>query len=296
MMRFSALFLAAPLAARGARRRAQAQAGLAQVQAHLRAVQTMTAGFTQTDARGRSLAGTLTIKRPGRIRFDYGRAANMLIVGDGRALTFLDYVGQPAAALADQRFAALGLARTRAQDLSRFARVVRGRSPVSAAAGARPAPARIRHDHRPLRQVRRRARRADPRRAGTRSTRRTTAPVVRLSGQRFNVPVADSAFSYRPIQRRGRAPLSASKWPDSVHRRDRWAVLIFRLRLRVSAPGFPPVARPGLRNRPRVTTLGGPRSTPPERGPSILGACDGRAAARRAFHRRPRKSEPCPRP
>ena len=26
---------------------------------------------------------------------------------------------------------------------------------------------------------------------------------VSLSGQRFNVPVADSAFSYRPIQRRG---------------------------------------------------------------------------------------------
>ena len=26
---------------------------------------------------------------------------------------------------------------------------------------------------------------------------------VILSGQRFNVPVADSAFAYRPIQRRG---------------------------------------------------------------------------------------------
>ena len=69
--------------------------GLAQVQAHLRAVETMTAGFTQTDRRGRSSRGTLTIKRPGRIRFDYGRGANMLIVGDGRALTFIDYeVGQ----------------------------------------------------------------------------------------------------------------------------------------------------------------------------------------------------------
>ena len=74
---------------------AQAPGGLAQVQAHLRAVDTMTAAFTQTDRRGRSLGGTLTIKRPGRIRFDYGRSANMLIVGDGRALTFIDYeVGQ----------------------------------------------------------------------------------------------------------------------------------------------------------------------------------------------------------
>ena len=27
--------------------------------------------------------------------------------------------------------------------------------------------------------------------------------TVSLSGQRFNIPVADSAFAYRPIQRRG---------------------------------------------------------------------------------------------
>ena len=45
----------------------------------------MTASFTQTDRRGRSLNGTMSLKRPGKIRFDYGRNANMLIVGDGRA-------------------------------------------------------------------------------------------------------------------------------------------------------------------------------------------------------------------
>ena len=39
-------------------------------------VQTMTANFTQTDSRkAASLAGTLQLKRPGRIRFQYGRAA-----------------------------------------------------------------------------------------------------------------------------------------------------------------------------------------------------------------------------
>ena len=49
----------------------------------------MTASFTQTDRRGRSLNGTLTIKRPGQdpLRVS-AAAANMLIVGDGRALTF----------------------------------------------------------------------------------------------------------------------------------------------------------------------------------------------------------------
>jgi outer membrane lipoprotein-sorting protein len=178
-----------------------AQTGLAQVQAHLRAVQTMTAGFTQTDARGRSLSGTLTIKRPGRIRFDYGRAANMLIVGDGRALTFLDYsVNQ------QQRWpindSPLSVLLNPDQDLARFARVIQDDPRIL------------------LLQAR------DPRRRefGTiilRFAKSASTPgglmllgwntvdaqnnrtVVSLSGQRFNVPVADSAFSYRPIQRRG---------------------------------------------------------------------------------------------
>jgi len=95
MPRFSALALAlAPVALSAVAAPAFAQAparGLAQVQSNLRAVETMTAAFTQTDRRGRTLSGTLTIKRPGRIRFDYGRSANMLIVGDGRALNFVDY-------------------------------------------------------------------------------------------------------------------------------------------------------------------------------------------------------------
>jgi outer membrane lipoprotein-sorting protein len=200
MMRFSALFLAAPLVI-AAPLPARAQTGLAQVQAHLRAVQTMTAGFTQTDSRGRTLSGTVTIKRPGRIRFDYGRAANMLIVGDGRALTFLDYsVNQ------QQRWpindSPLSVFLNPNQDLARFARVIQD-SPQTLLVQAR-----------------------DPRRRefGTitiRFVKAAGAPGglilqgwntvdaqnnrtnVSLSGQRFNVPVADSAFSYRPIQRRG---------------------------------------------------------------------------------------------
>ena len=200
MTRFSALFLAAPLLL-AAPATAQAQTGLAQVQAHLRAVRTMTAAFTQTDSRGPSLSGTLTIKRPGRIRFDYGRAANMLIVGDGRALTFLDYsVNQ------QQRWpindSPLSVFLNPNQDLSRFARVIQD-DPRTLLVQAR-----------------------DPRRRefGTitiRFAKSATAPGglilegwntvdaqnnrtnIRLSRQRFNVPVADSAFSYRPIQRRG---------------------------------------------------------------------------------------------
>jgi outer membrane lipoprotein-sorting protein len=57
----------------------------------LRAIDTLKADFVQTDRSGQSLRGVLTLKRPGRIRFQYEKSANMLIVGDGKALTFIDY-------------------------------------------------------------------------------------------------------------------------------------------------------------------------------------------------------------
>ena len=67
---------------------------LAKVQNHITTVDTMTANFVQTDAKGRSAAGTLQLKRPGRIRFQYG-SGDLLLVADGSRLFFLDYqVGQ----------------------------------------------------------------------------------------------------------------------------------------------------------------------------------------------------------
>jgi outer membrane lipoprotein-sorting protein len=64
---------------------------LASVQAHLRAVQTMTANFTQTDRNGRVLTGTLQLKKPGKVRFQYQQGVPLLVVGDGKALTMIDY-------------------------------------------------------------------------------------------------------------------------------------------------------------------------------------------------------------
>jgi outer membrane lipoprotein-sorting protein len=64
---------------------------LAQVQQHLTAVTTMTAGFAQTDRNGRTLTGTMTLKRPGKIRFQYQKGVPQLIVADGRSLYFIDY-------------------------------------------------------------------------------------------------------------------------------------------------------------------------------------------------------------
>jgi len=67
---------------------------LARLKSHLSSVQTMTANFTQTDAKGRVENGTLQMKRPGRIRFEYN-AGDVLLVANGKTLTFVDYsVGQ----------------------------------------------------------------------------------------------------------------------------------------------------------------------------------------------------------
>ena len=67
---------------------------LARLKSHLTAVETMTANFTQTDAKGRTDTGTLQLKRPGRVRFEYS-GGDLLLVADGKKLSFLDYqVGQ----------------------------------------------------------------------------------------------------------------------------------------------------------------------------------------------------------
>ena len=64
---------------------------LAKVRAHLAAVQSMTATFAQTDRYGKTLNGTLSLKRPGKIRFQYEKGVPILIVAEGGALTFIDY-------------------------------------------------------------------------------------------------------------------------------------------------------------------------------------------------------------
>ena len=85
----------APIAIVAAAVPAQAQSNdIAKVETHLAAVQSMTADFVQTDARNRVARGTLQLKRPGRIRFQY-QGDDLILVGNGAKLTFVDYaVGQ----------------------------------------------------------------------------------------------------------------------------------------------------------------------------------------------------------
>jgi len=80
---------AAPAAAQA--QNDQAQNDLDRAVAALRAIGTMQADFQQTDRNGQRAAGKLTIKRPGKIRFQYQPGVPMLIVGDGKALTLVDY-------------------------------------------------------------------------------------------------------------------------------------------------------------------------------------------------------------
>ena len=57
---------------------AQPSSPLAQVTAHLQAVDTMTANFAQTDRNGQTLTGQLLMKRPGRVRFQYQKGVPLL--------------------------------------------------------------------------------------------------------------------------------------------------------------------------------------------------------------------------
>ena len=113
-----AAVLVSPVAAHAGK-----SADLSLVKAHLQAADSMTADFVQTDSKGRSLSGTLQLKRPGRIRFQYGHGVNVLLVADGRKLTFIDYdVGQKSSW--DLNKTPLGILLSPNPDLDRIAHTV----------------------------------------------------------------------------------------------------------------------------------------------------------------------------
>lgn len=169
---------------------------LSSVSAHLKAVTTMTAAFAQTDRAGKTLNGTLSIKRPGKIRFQYQKGVPLLIVGDGKALTFVDYSVKQV-----QRWpignSPLGVLLDPNRNLNGFARIV--------STG----------DDRLLIVEARDAKRPEFGTITLAFTRDSAAPAglmlqgwvaldnqgnrtsVRLSGQQFNIAVSDEAFRWR---------------------------------------------------------------------------------------------------
>jgi outer membrane lipoprotein-sorting protein len=174
---------------------AQQSGELKAVQASLAATQSMTADFLQTDGKGRQMAGTLSLKRPGKIRFAYGGGVNMLLVANGKELVFLDYdVGQknrwPIAK------SPLAVLLSPQPDLARIARILPSESPNVVVVRARDA-------RRPefgtliLAFVRDGGAPGGLKLGGwTAIDAQNKKTTVRLSNQRYNVAVPDSAFTY----------------------------------------------------------------------------------------------------
>ena len=179
---------------------APADGELAQVQAHLRALDSMTANFAQTDRNGKLLTGTLTLKKPGKIRFQYQKGVPILIVGDGKALWFIDYSVKQV-----QRWpignSPLGILINPDSDLARVAKIVPAVDPRFLAVEARD-PKHPEYGRISLVFARDSAAPGGLKLQGwvalDAQNNRTT---VRLSNQRFNVPVSDGTFRFNDPKR-----------------------------------------------------------------------------------------------
>jgi outer membrane lipoprotein-sorting protein len=67
------------------------QAQIQRVEEYLTGIRTLQARFMQTGSDGRVAPGTLSLQRPGRMRFEYDPPATILIVADGAQVTLADF-------------------------------------------------------------------------------------------------------------------------------------------------------------------------------------------------------------
>lgn len=182
---------------------AQATGDLAAVQRHLQSVTTMTADFSQTDRAGKVLTGTVTLKKPGKIRFQYEKGVPLLIVAEGGALTFIDYSVRQV-----QRWpirnSPLGVLLDPDRDITRFARIVPSTDQRLVSVEAND-PKHPEYGRITLVFARDSAAPAGLMLQGwvalDGQNNRTT---IRLSNQRFGVPVSDSTFRWNDPRRGGR--------------------------------------------------------------------------------------------
>lgn len=178
---------------------------LTAVSAHLKAVQTMTADFAQTDRAGKVLTGQLTLKRPGKIRFQYQEGVPILIVGDGKALTFIDYSVKQVSRWPIGN-SPLGVLLDPTKDLTRFARIIDAGDSRLVLAEARD-PQHPEYGAITLAFAREPGAPAGLRLQGwVALDAQNNRTSVRLTNQRFNVPVSDGAFAWRDPRPMGRRP------------------------------------------------------------------------------------------
>jgi outer membrane lipoprotein-sorting protein len=190
-----ALFAATAVIAAAPAPQAAPSPDFAAVQQHLRAVTTMTADFTQTDRNGRQLTGTIQLKRPGRIRFQYQKGVPLLVVGDGKALTMIDYQVKQVSRWPIGN-TPLSLLLNPDKDISAYARIVPGGEANMILLGGQDP------KHREYGSITVAFRRVAGAPGGltlegwTILDAQNNRTTVRLSGQRFNVPVPDSSFQW----------------------------------------------------------------------------------------------------
>ena len=206
LTRVAALALAPAAAgalALGAPAVAQPANALSSVQAHLKSTGSMTADFVQTDRNGQRLSGQLTLKRPGKIRFQYQQGVPLLIVGDGSSLTMIDYEVKQV-----QRWpvknSPLGALLDPDRDLTQYAKIVPTGSDEVLSVEVRD-PKRPEYGTITMVFVRDGAAPAGLRLRGwVALDSHNNRTRIDLSNQKFNVAVADSAFKWtdpRPRQR-----------------------------------------------------------------------------------------------
>lgn len=176
---------------------------LGSVSAHLQAVQTMTANFSQTDRSGKTVNGVLTLKRPGKIRFQYEKGVPILIVADGKALTFIDYSVKQV-----QRWpignSPLGVLLDPKHDLTRYAKVVPTADQRIVLLEAKD-PKHPEYGVVTLAFHKSASSPAGLMLAGwSQLDSQNNRTMVRLSGQQFNGPVAANAFAWTDPRVRGR--------------------------------------------------------------------------------------------
>jgi outer membrane lipoprotein-sorting protein len=69
---------------------AQAQVGVPQIENYINSIRTLEARFVQSNPNGSILQGTLYVRRPGRMRFQYDPPSQLKIVADGTQVTMWD--------------------------------------------------------------------------------------------------------------------------------------------------------------------------------------------------------------
>lgn len=206
MLKYGFALIAAPLALTASLPATAQQSpadSLSKVQTHLRAMTTMTANFSQSDRSGKMLTGKLILKQPGKIRFQYQDDANLLIVGDGKALTLIDYdvnqvqrwpIGNsPLAALLNPE-----------RDLSKYGKIIPTRNPAVLSV-------EVRDPKRPEYGVITMVFTKKPGAPGGLSLdgwvsldSKNNRTSIRLSNQKFGVPVSNRSFNWTDPRRKSR--------------------------------------------------------------------------------------------